>query len=151
MHHYPSLSIIIHHYPSLSIIIHHYPSLSIIIHHYPSLSHIHPCSPYCFRVFGHFPGTWIPHFPYRPSRHSSLASARGSCRPESREPGTWWWMHGSELRCKCVATARQGRERHSGNLPAPKVLGRIVRMALVKGYRFTWGGGHYSAKTSCFW
>ena len=32
--------------------------------------------------------------------------------------------------------------------PHRRCWGVIVRMALVKGYRFTWGGG---AKTSCFW
>ena len=36
--------------------------------------------------------------------------------------------------------------------PHRRCWGVIVRMALVKGYRFTWGGGgHFSAKTSCFW
>ena len=34
--------------------------------------------------------------------------------------------------------------------PHRRCWGVIVRMALVKGYRFTWGGGHFSAKTSCF-
>ena len=35
--------------------------------------------------------------------------------------------------------------------PHRRCWGVIFRMALVKGYRFTWGGGHFSAKTSCFW
>ena len=34
--------------------------------------------------------------------------------------------------------------------PHRRCWGVIFRMALVKGYRFTWGGGHFSAKTSCF-
>jgi len=34
--------------------------------------------------------------------------------------------------------------------PHQRCWGVIFRMALVKGYRFTWGGGHFSAKTSCF-
>ena len=33
--------------------------------------------------------------------------------------------------------------------PHRRCWGVIFRMALVKGYRFTWGG-HFSAKTSCF-
>jgi len=55
------------------------------------------------------------------------------------------WLAGCLSVCLSVICLSANQIR-----PHRRCWGVIVRMALVKGYRFTWGGGHFSAKTSCF-
>ena len=52
-----------------------------------------------------------------------------------------------------VHEGKHSKQRSPKIRPHRRCWGVIFRMALVKGYRFTWvgGGSHFSAKTSCFW
>ena len=54
--------------------------------------------------------------------------------------------------CRCSKTVELSPFLRKNAVPEnpPARWGVIFRMALVKGYRFTWGGGHFSANTSCF-
>ena len=61
-------------------------------------------------------------------------------------------LRARSLEDKCLALRIPWSTKPSEKIrPHRRCWGVIFRMALVKGYRFTWGGGHFSAKTSCFW
>ena len=127
-----------HHYPSLSIIIHHYPSLSIIIHHYPIFIHVLPIVFGCLAIF---PGreSLIFHTAPRGIALWLLQEAAADLSQESLA------RDDECMGASCAANALQLQGR-GGNVtaeirPHRRCWGVIVRMALVKGYRFTWGGG----------